>query len=563
MKFTILLSTLAANLILSVSTSTGATASVPGSWAEVKLPYRELTALWASNQEKEEPAAPDPIPPVDAIITAAEYELTLATNAAKLSATYRLAKLNEAWTEIPLLGGDARLDSGATNQHTIAWRKDGYALLTRETGQLESHPSFALPGLNAWDDGIRIKPGAAALNRLHITGLPQGLTVRIENLKPSHHSQDEIVYHFPGAGGEFLLTLEEYRPPQPAPPVEPSDWALQSEILARYENGRLHYDCLVYATAQNGSGVELDLYLPRGAGNIEFAGDDNLIGNITTRSAESRKLNLRWATRDIVDRQVELSYSIAQSPVANQWQLLPPALAAPGESLALLAIPRVNGLELAGEHLKRSIESRSLPDWLQSKVGRQEFLTLEATGASTLAVTWLPQIKTAQATVQEADFQTRIVADGSMLVTASCTIGHSDPLNWRLMMPDYDEILSCEVGGKSLRPIDREAAGLEFPLPACAQGESKITFTYVAKTDGFDPVSGRLELELPKTDLFVHALKWQLAIPDKFETTAIEGNVEIASNGSAKPGEIHLAKQLLRQEHPAIELHYQRRGLND
>lgn len=535
------------------------------SWAEVKLPYQELTALWQSTQDiGKRPRKPKSPPPMAALVSTADYELKFSPHSAELTARYQISNLANEWAEIPLLGGDARLDTRDTNSPTIAWRNDFYTLITRETGMIESSMSFALPSLDHWNREILINLGPAALNRLRITGLPEGKTIRIKGMHPSRQTDSELVYHFPAAGGEFPMTLDTYTPPTPPLPIEPSDWELQSEIFARYEDGRIHYECLLYATAQNGSGVDLALLLPRNAGDIRFQGDDELAGKIAANSLTNRQLNLHWATRDRVDRRFEVSYSIAQSPIETNWTLRAPTLPDNASHKSLFAIPLVTGLQLVGENLKRSIESRSLPNWLRTKVGADEFLTLEATGSPALEAQWLPQIKTAQATGSSAEFLTRLVADGSMLVSATCTIDHNSPLNWKLAMPPYEEILSCEVNGKRMQPIDREELRLEFPVSRNAQGPSKITFTYVAKAEVMDAVSGRLELTLPETDLFVHALKWQLSLPENYEPTAIEGNLQLApTETTATVNEVHLIKQLVRQEAPAVEVYYQRRGLTN
>ena len=73
-------------------------------------------------------------------------------------------------------------------------------------------------------------------------------------------------------------------------------------------------------------------------------------------------------------------------------------------------------------------------------------------------------------------------------------------------------------------------------------------------------------------NLFIHELSWILALPDDYITTALEGNVTIdrstlATGGRARPASpgnvIHLKKELVRGEHPAVELYYERRGLDD
>ncbi|MEM1444308.1 MAG: hypothetical protein AAGF67_18315, partial [Verrucomicrobiota bacterium] len=84
---------------------------------------------------------------------------------------------------------------------------------------------------------------------------------------------------------------------------------------------------------------------------------------------------------------------------------------------------------------------------------------------------------------------------------------------------------------------------------------------YALKTDPLDPVSGRIDLALPQTDLFVHLIDWNLQIPELYEPTAVEGNVEI-TRGSGAGNTIRLKKELCRGERPAVEIYYQRKDLD-
>ena len=77
-------------------------------------------------------------------------------------------------------------------------------------------------------------------------------------------------------------------------------------------------------------------------------------------------------------------------------------------------------------------------------------------------------------------------------------------------------------------------------------------------------------VELPQTDLFIHRLDWDLEIPEVYETTAVEGNVQLATKESASKKQslanthtVRLQKELCRGERPAVELYYRRRGIDD
>jgi hypothetical protein len=510
---------------------------------------------------------------VQAIILSSDYHLVLDGANARINASYRIQSLSEDWQLIALLGGDARLARIPPESFEVIWRDGSYQLLTRTRGEFEFELEFALSDPATWQDGLRLVPGNAALNRLHVSGIPEGLTARIPGLTPTESSGDTVVYHIAGGHEELILSLEPYQEPEsPAhaePPV-PSTWSLQSEVFVAYREGRLSYECRLHCQAGDGSGVEMDLLLPSNALEVTINGNDLSESKIGRRENGSRPVSIRWQTRDILDRVVQLSYTVPQSPLATEWALTAPRVPEDDATRCLFAIMPVDGLELTGDNLKASVQSRRLPEWLRERIASGDFLTAEAGPAYPLQTTWLPRLETAQATVGKAHYETRLVADGALLVEAQFTVTHQTPLAWQLEMPDLEEILRCDVNERSVQPVKRGEQTIEFSLPSSENATSTVSLCYAARLPSLDRVSGRCDLELPRTGLFIHELTWTLTLPDEYVTTAVEGNVTIDRRPAPPGGEpghsqhtLRLRKDLLRDEHPAVELYYQRRGLDD
>jgi hypothetical protein len=82
-----------------------------------------------------------------------------------------------------------------------------------------------------------------------------------------------------------------------------------------------------------------------------------------------------------------------------------------------------------------------------------------------------------------------------------------------------------------------------------------VRLSYTAKGAVFEPVEGRLALALAETPLFVDELVWNVALPDGYEATAFEGNVEPfrSAEGAA------FRKRLVRNEAAAVEIYYRKR----
>ena len=111
----------------------------------------------------------------------------------------------------------------------------------------------------------------------------------------------------------------------------------------------------------------------------------------------------------------------------------------------------------------------------------------------------------------------------------------------------------------------REKGVMEIPLDHLSgrkNTRSKVCFSYTAAKGKLEPVEGQLALELPLTPLFIHEIAWTVEIPDGYEVSAAEGNVELTSGGrSNNPSVAHFTKKLCRNERPQAQIFYRKRGL--
>ena len=169
----------------------------------------------------------------------------------------------------------------------------------------------------------------------------------------------------------------------------------------------------------------------------------------------------------------------------------------------------------------------------------------------------LPRLETDTATVAVAEYRTRVVADGSLLCEARVKLQHRDEVGWQFRIPGDSQLLTCAVGGVATRPIIVEPGLLELPVPAAPGGADAgtvLTFSYTARVEDFDPVRGDLEVELPSTPLFVETIDWQLTLPEGYEASAFEGNVEVAPEGNERT--LHFQKSLARGDAPTVQIYY-------
>ena len=534
--------------------------------AFVTIPYSELRALWEAGHRKPEPPMLPEVAPVPFVVHRADVRIALGEVTSKIDAEFEVEVLEKKWQSVPLLGGEARLDKAEAGERSVVWN-DGYALLTNVPGRTPVTLHLATRGVRHSSMPLKLKLGNASVKKLSVSGIPAGLEARV-NGQAANAVDGLAVFTLPGDAGEISLELaapkiEEVA--KPLPPITPSRWQTQSQVLVRFAEGRLRFAARVFARADDGSGLDVVLALPANAGGISVTGDD-LADWSQTRAEDGRRLlRVRWKTRDVLDRELTLAYAVPQSSFAEQWTLQPPASPDDKDARHLYAILPADGLELKGDALRAAVESRRLPEWMRAEIGGAAFVTAESAGPLVLQTHWLPAIATAEAIVSEAKATLRLVADGATQTSVAYTISHQAPLAWRLELPANVELLSCTMGGVAAQPVQRENGVIELAVPTPAKGTTTVALVYTAKLKALDPVSGNAALELPRTPLFIEHLDWSIALPAIFEVTAIDGNVSVAGS-TADPGRgdraVALRKDFCRAERPAVSLFYQRRSLD-
>ncbi|MGI6302728.1 MAG: hypothetical protein ACOX52_16965 [Verrucomicrobiota bacterium] len=541
-------------------------------WANVSLPITSWEKLWRTAERNLETERADPTPPVATVLLGSDLELALDATTPQLKAVFRVESLEESWQVTPLIGGDLRLiELQAEPQHTLIWQDNKYCLLSQGTGGREVTLTFALPPISTWtaENGVCLAPAAGTFQRLRVSGIPENHKLVIPGISPTTQTPTSALFHLPSVaeGGQFQLSLER---DLPVPPPVASQWDLDSEWIVQYKDGRIHYLGRIYAQADGGSGLSMTLTLPGEAQEIAYESDDLAYADLERTADGARTLNLQWQTRDILDRRLQITYQIPQSPLAAQWSLKAPGTGEPTQTRGLFVIPTIDGLRLSSPDLLDSTQSRRLPEWMQAHVANAAYVSIEAAQTCTLQAVWLPRLPTAQAVIDLAEYQTRLVQDGSLLVSAQFAIRHQQPIAWRIQLPQIDQMLACTVNDTPIQPVLAENGEIEFSLHAPASGISRVGFSYTAQTEPLDPVSGRIALTLPNTPLFIDRLEWALSIPDDYETTALEGSVAIDRSGgpSAPPAgadsqAIRMFDELVRGELPTVELYYQKRGLQD
>jgi hypothetical protein len=520
--------------------------------AEVRIPYSELKQLLAraeSAEKKEKP--PEPPPPA---LLSARLQFSMEEGRPVINATFRTLAFGEKIALVPLISGDLSLESQIpedavviTEDHSLCHASDKAGTHTLQLRLLpiigENEFSFSIPpcpsmifetGDLSAGQSVILKSGSKEET------LAAGQTRPLSNKGEPLHIR--------------LLDSRETHEALSAP--EPSPWTWQHQAVVIPADGDLVYQIIARASAASGSGVEALLPMPSDAQDITVSGDD-LVSHAKIRG-DNRTLGLAlvWKTRGILDRQLMISYRMPLRPLDRTWKLQAPG---DNETRTRYIIAASPLLDYAAEGLSGPLSPLGLPDSLAASLKGMNCHQLEAGTSAELTATPIPVAATEEGVVKQAEWKMNIEPDGSMLVNGSLLIEHKGQLGFVFDTPADMKLLSCELGGLPVSPIDLGAGRLKVPLPA-QEAESRLACSFTFAGTPLDPVEGTLKLSLPRTPLFQHSLFWFIDLPQGYQAET-SGNLTRVSTIGGQPSHISLRKNLCRDERPEIQVFYQRSDL--
>ncbi|MEO5915771.1 MAG: hypothetical protein ABIS50_16165 [Luteolibacter sp.] len=521
--------------------------------AEVRLPYGELKSLINGANRPVDNPKPDPA------LLSARFHLSVIAGKPLLDATFRTATFADGLAKVPLVGGNVTVESQQPQDARVVVQ-DGMLCQALEKAGAQILEMKLLPVFGADCAVLVVPPSPASIFETGDLGEGWSVAVKIDGREQVLGSNRLVA--LPLAGGDLEIrmlggeeTREALRPP------EPSVWTWQHQALVIPGDGEIVYHVLASASASGGSGVSALLTLPADAREVKATGDD-LAGQKLVRGADrSLGLQIDWKTRGLLEREIAVSYQLPLRPLDRSWKLQSPS--GPGENSTRTRFIVVGSPELsyAADGLAGPFPPKGLPSRFAEELNGASCYQLEAAASAELTVNPLPVVATAEATITNALWLTKLEPDGAMLVEGEMNLEHRGMLGVILDVPPGMTLLSCNVGGRPVTPGNLGDGKLEISLPAAAQ-KTGISCSFTGRAAAIDPVEGTLELALPKTPLFIRALAWKVDLPSGYQAET-SGNLIRAAEPGDPPSRMTLKKNLCRDERPVTNVFYQRSNLKN
>lgn len=529
--------------------------------ASVTMPYAELASLLDRVSAVEKSLEDDtPKSPVAVVVHSAEYALNCeAAESPDLQASFSISNLSEEWQAVPLVPTSVVLTSVDPLDAKIVPR-DGMLCALLKPGE-DASIQLGLMGAGASASGSRRTVAefeAVAAARSVLTIQHSGDPAAVVVTGAVGANTDQTVFGLPSSGGAVAVTLYE------AQALEPAAWKGAAQYLVRDHEGELEVSGRVRLTAlDNGRTTEAQLQLPPFA-ELRSLCPTRLKGEFEVeQTGKGPLIHLRWQDDAVIHREVHLKYTLPILSADEVWEVRGLSVASAAHWDESFYVLPFEGYAMRPVDTDWSDVGR-VPNWMTDSVGSKALRSASAqkVGVLRLSAQLLPRLKISEATVSLAEYWTDVVAEGGMLHKAQVVVEHRAQSRYSFALPADGKLLACAVNGRPTNPLIEADGGLALVLPKVAlkDAKTKVSYVYTTKGDKLDPVEGKAQLELPRTPLFIHEVRWQVQLPAEYQATALEGNVVIETGGAnGKP--ICLSKQICDDEVPQANLHYTRKDL--
>ena len=139
--------------------------------------------------------------------------------------------------------------------------------------------------------------------------------------------------------------------------------------------------------------------------------------------------------------------------------------------------------------------------------------------------TQFPDARVLSAVAERATITTLMNVEGRSLTEVTLRVrNHAQPFV-KVELPPGAQLLSAEVEGERVKPV-LGADGSRVPLLRAGfnpSGAYTVSFVYLNSGTRFAK-SGAYEMELPKLDVPVNLLTWEISLPDRLEVRQFGGN---------------------------------------
>jgi Carboxypeptidase regulatory-like domain len=315
-----------------------------------------------------------------------------------------------------------------------------------------------------------------------------------------------------------------------APTTPPRDVRMLTDVktLVTIGDVEVRLLTLVDATIVHGEPTQIDVQIPSG---YELAG---VTGSSLDHSEQQGNRVLLFISAP-ARRRHQFLLNLERAGTGGSFKLetaLPTVPLAQRET-GEIAVEGIGTLEIQSGELQglRRIDVREVDSALTS-AARHSLLSAfryqrVTSGSATLAlnVTRFPDASVLAAIAERAVATTLVTSQGRALTEVTLWIRNRAQPFMKVALPTGASMVSVEVAGSAAKPVEG-ADGMRVPLlrPGFRPtGQYTVAFVYLHEGSAFAK-KGDMQMTLPKMDIPVSVVEWELFVPDRYRVDHFSGS---------------------------------------
>lgn len=341
----------------------------------------------------------------------------------------------------------------------------------------------------------------------------------------------------PGTATRVTWTVGESAALQTAPRETRLLADLKTLVTAAEADLRL--TTLVDLTIVQGEPDQVEIALPAGFELVGFSG-------ATLEGSQQFAGGVRLALREPQRRRHQILLNLERPAADDSFraEVALPTIRAAQRETGEVAFEGVGTLELqaqeAGSLRRIDVSETAAP---LRALAREPLLAAfryhrrpDETPSLAMEVKRFPNAAVLAALAERASVTTLVTTQGRTLTELSLTVRNQAQPFLRVSLPEGATLLSAEVAGQGVKPVTG-ADGTRVPLLRTGfrpNGPYAVSFVYLQPGTAFAK-KGEAALTLPKLDVPISVLEWELFLPDRYRVRTTGGDL-LPADDVVRPG---------------------------